>query len=134
MADKPRRPILHLKLTPPDPAEEIPRAPKLPVAPPVRPALGVAAGRKTLTVREFTPAPRPARPPRPPRAAAPAAKPSPLDWKCKPCGKSLAVPPELGDEDPVRCPSCNARLGLARDFRSDPPNLAKVRARMVAKA
>ena len=51
------------------------------------------------------------------------------EWKCRPCGTVLQVAPELGDDDSVRCPSCNARLGLARDFRSDPPNIEKLRAR-----
>jgi hypothetical protein len=35
----------------------------------------------------------------------------------------------LTDEDSVRCPACNARLGLVKDFSGDEPNLAKVRAR-----
>jgi hypothetical protein len=34
----------------------------------------------------------------------------------------------------VRCPSCNARLGLASDFRADPPNVEKLRARHLKKA
>jgi hypothetical protein len=42
--------------------------------------------------------------------------------------------PELADEDSVRCPSCNARLGLASDFRADPPNVEKLRARHLKKA
>jgi DNA-directed RNA polymerase subunit RPC12/RpoP len=103
MVDKPRRPILHLK-----------SAPKLPITP------------------DFTP---------PSRAKAkvvvPEAKPKASDkapeWKCKPCGKGFDVAAELADDDAVRCPACNARLGLAKDFRSDPPNLAKVRARPTAK-
>jgi DNA-directed RNA polymerase subunit RPC12/RpoP len=53
-------------------------------------------------------------------------------WKCKPCGKPFQVLTELADEDSVRCPACNARLGLASDFRSDPPNLERVRARLAA--
>jgi len=53
----------------------------------------------------------------------------PKEFKCRPCGTVLQVAPELADEDSVRCPSCNARLGLARDFRSDPPNFEKLRAR-----
>jgi DNA-directed RNA polymerase subunit RPC12/RpoP len=51
-------------------------------------------------------------------------------WKCKPCGKSLQVDSALADDADVRCPSCNARLGLAADFRLDPPG-TKVRARLV---
>jgi DNA-directed RNA polymerase subunit RPC12/RpoP len=62
--------------------------------------------------------------------APPAAK--AMTWKCKPCGKPFQVLAELADEDSVRCPACNARLGLAADFRSDPPNLEKVRARLAA--
>jgi DNA-directed RNA polymerase subunit RPC12/RpoP len=65
--------------------------------------------------------------------AAPAAAssaPKAQTWKCKPCGKPFQVLSELADEDSVRCPACNARLGLAADFRGDPPNLEKVRARL----
>ena len=64
--------------------------------------------------------------------AAPVAPPAPkaMTWKCKPCGKPFQVLAELTDEESVRCPACNARLGLAADFRSDPPNLEKVRARL----
>ena len=65
--------------------------------------------------------------------AAPAAPPPrAMTWKCKPCGKPFQVLAELADEDSVRCPACNARLGLAADFRSEPPNLEKVRARLAA--
>lgn len=75
-------------------------------------------------------APKPAakpslRPPRPPKAAKP---PEPA-WKCRPCGSAFDVPATAADEDAVRCPSCNAKLGLARDFRMDPPNIEKLRAR-----
>ena len=70
-----------------------------------------------------------AAPPPPPPAPAPVG-----DWKCKPCGTRFDPPPELADEDHVRCPSCNARLGLASDFRADPPNVAKLRARHLKKA
>jgi hypothetical protein len=55
-------------------------------------------------------------------------------WKCKPCGKPFQVLSELADDDSVRCPACNARLGLAADFRSEPPNLEKVRARLAVEA
>lgn len=78
------------------------------------------------TARTVIVAPSP--PPPPPPA------PAVGDWKCKPCGTRFDPPAELADEDSVRCPSCNARLGLAADFRSDPPNLAKLRARHVKKA
>ncbi len=64
--------------------------------------------------------------------AAPAATSPPpgQTWKCKPCGKPFQVLSELADEDSVRCPACNARLGLAADFRADPPELERVRARL----
>lgn len=71
-----------------------------------------------------------------PQAAAPEPPPPPAptgDWKCKPCGTRFDPPAELADADSVRCPSCNARLGLASDFRGDPPNLAKLRARWLKK-
>jgi hypothetical protein len=63
-----------------------------------------------------------------------AAAPSPPEWKCKPCGTAFSVPAELADDESVRCPSCNARLGLASDFRMDPPNISRLRARAVAPA
>lgn len=56
------------------------------------------------------------------------------DWKCKPCGTRFDPPAELADEDHVRCPSCNARLGVAADFRADPPRVEKTRARYLKKA
>jgi DNA-directed RNA polymerase subunit RPC12/RpoP len=64
--------------------------------------------------------------------AAPAPAPKAQTWKCKPCGKPFQVLSELADEEWVRCPACNARLGLAADFRGDPPNLERVRARLAA--
>ncbi|NQE61952.1 hypothetical protein [Caulobacter sp. RHG1] len=69
-------------------------------------------------------------------AAPPPPPPAPVvgDWKCKPCGTRFDPPVDLPDEESVRCPSCNARLGLASDFRADPPNLAKLRARHLKKA
>jgi hypothetical protein len=72
----------------------------------------------------------------PQAAAPPPPPPVPVvgDWKCKPCGARFDPPAELADEDSVRCPSCNARLGLASDFRADPPNVAKLRARWLKKA
>jgi len=54
-------------------------------------------------------------------------------WKCKPCGTSFQVDAGLGDGEAVRCPSCNARLGLAGEFRQDPPS-PKLRARPVGAA
>jgi DNA-directed RNA polymerase subunit RPC12/RpoP len=76
------------------------------------------AGRKRVVIT----APEP--PPPPPATG---------DFKCKPCGTRFDPPAELADEDSVRCPSCNARLGLASDFRADPPNVDKLRARYLKK-
>ena len=66
---------------------------------------------------------------KPARAPAPPA-PAPVqhDWKCKPCGAGLSIEDHLTDEVVIRCPSCNAKLGLVSDFRADPPP-AKLRAR-----
>lgn len=75
---------------------------------------------------------RPARPsaPEPPPAPPPAVG----DWKCKPCGTRFDPATDLADDDSVRCPACNARLGLASDFRADPPHVEKLRARHLKKA
>jgi DNA-directed RNA polymerase subunit RPC12/RpoP len=75
---------------------------------------------------------------KPPEAPTPAAPSAPVEakpqlWKCKPCGKTFEVPAELGDEEAMRCPACNARLGLAKEFRVADPEQAKVRARPVAR-
>jgi hypothetical protein len=135
MVDKPRRPILHLKFGSAESADPEAPAPERPAtAPAARAPLEAPAPRSsTKTVREFTPT-RSVRPPRAPRFEAPPPPKPTFAWKCKPCGKGLDVAPELADDEAVRCPSCNARLGLARDFRSDPPNVDKVRARWVGKA
>ncbi|HEY3888236.1 MAG TPA: hypothetical protein VGL73_06655 [Caulobacteraceae bacterium] len=66
----------------------------------------------------------------PPATAVAASSPPAQIWKCKPCGKPFQVLSELADQDSVRCPACNARLGLAADFRADPPELERVRARL----
>lgn len=68
---------------------------------------------------------KPAAPPPPPP------KPS-FGWKCKPCGKGFDPPAEGPDDEVVRCPNCNARLGMAGEFRADPVP-ARVRARQVKK-
>lgn len=98
--------------------------------------------RKVLSLKSGVAAPggppplqrlqRPARPviPEPPPPPPPATG----DWKCKPCGARFDPPADLADEDSVRCPSCNARLGLAADFRADPPRVEKLRARYLKKA
>ena len=73
---------------------------------------------------------RPARPPRPPRPfreAKPVERPS-HGWKCKPCGAFFDPPAEGPDDEVVRCPGCNARIGIAGDFRQTPPP-ARLRAR-----
>jgi hypothetical protein len=107
---RPRRPILKLKIAPPPrPAPEPPPKPSRPT--------WIAPRRE---VRAEPEAPTPA---------------APLhDWKCKPCGTSFTPSAELAEEDAVRCPSCNARLGRAVDFRADPPRLEKLRARLVKRA
>jgi hypothetical protein len=77
----------------------------------------------------------------PPKVAPPEAfKPAPqappavqFDWKCKPCGAGVLIDAALGDEVVVRCPSCNAKLGTAGDFRAEPPP-SKLRARPVKRA
>jgi DNA-directed RNA polymerase subunit RPC12/RpoP len=63
-----------------------------------------------------------------PAVAPPMPAPS-MVWKCRPCGSSFEPPREGPDDEVVRCPSCNARLGKAGDFRLDPPPLEKLRAR-----
>ena len=65
----------------------------------------------------------------------PPPKPKPVErWKCKPCGETFEVAPELADEDAERCPACNARLGRARQFREETPEGGGMRARRVADA
>jgi DNA-directed RNA polymerase subunit RPC12/RpoP len=100
MSDAPRRPILKLKYAPPA---------KLAAEPKPAPRLG---------------SPRFVKPARAPAPALPQHA-----WKCRPCGTGFTPAPDLEDDDSVRCPACNARLGRAADFRSDPPNLDKLRAR-----
>jgi uncharacterized paraquat-inducible protein A len=66
-------------------------------------------------------------------ATAPAAKTAPpaAGWRCKPCGAAVEIGPSLDEADDVRCPSCGAVLGRAGQFRSDPPQLQRLRARRV---
>lgn len=106
MTEPPRRPILKLKSPPP----AIPR-PEAPVLPP-------KGGTRIFTPRR-EPAPALSDAPAP---AAPAAA-----WKCRPCGMGFDVADSLADEDWVRCPKCNARVGRAGDFRAG--RLEKLRAR-----
>ena len=70
----------------------------------------------------------------PPAAPADASAPAAYTWKCRPCGTPFIPPREGPDEEAVRCPACNARLGRAGDFRLDPPPLEKLRARAVKAA
>ncbi|WP_374574383.1 hypothetical protein [Phenylobacterium sp.] len=94
MTERPRRPILHLKLNP------------------------------------DRPLPTPAAPaPKPEPVKAPPPMPVGEVWKCKPCGASIALT-DMPMEGDVRCPSCNARLGKAEDFRADPPRTERLRARL----
>jgi DNA-directed RNA polymerase subunit RPC12/RpoP len=86
--------------------------------------------RRPILHLKFAPADPPAPPPAPAARAPEPAK--ALTWKCKPCGKAFQTPAELADDESVRCAACNARLGLAADFRADPPNLDRVRARLAA--
>jgi DNA-directed RNA polymerase subunit RPC12/RpoP len=66
-------------------------------------------------------------------------RPSPLSppqplvrWKCRPCGAAFDPPTDIGLDEAVRCPKCNARLGKAADFRCEPPAFDRLRARPVA--
>jgi DNA-directed RNA polymerase subunit RPC12/RpoP len=52
-------------------------------------------------------------------------------WRCKPCGAAVDLDSGLADADEVRCPSCRALLGRAGQFRSDPPQVQRIRARRV---
>ena len=69
---------------------------------------------------------RPAPPPAPP-------PPPQYDWKCKPCGAGLSIEDGRADDVVMRCPSCNAKLGVVADFRADPPP-ARLRARPTRRA
>ena len=106
-SEPPRRKILSLK-----------SGVAAPGGPPPLERIQRPAGYKRVVVK----APEP--PPAPPATG---------DFKCKPCGTRFDPPTELADEDSVRCPSCNARLGLASDFRAVPPNVDKLRARYLKK-
>jgi DNA-directed RNA polymerase subunit RPC12/RpoP len=74
--------------------------------------------------------------PEPIRKAAPPPPPPPppaqvFAWKCKPCGAGFNVGDELAEDVVIRCPSCNAKIGVVADFRAD-PTPTKLRARPVA--
>ena len=111
MTDSPRRPTLHLKFPPA-------QAPGGPAPTP----------RQTFAPSSFTPSNFASRKFASAAFKRPAVK-TP-GWKCKPCGTSFQVSGDLADEDAVRCPSCNARLGRAGDFLGEPPALDRVRARL----
>jgi DNA-directed RNA polymerase subunit RPC12/RpoP len=69
--------------------------------------------------------PEPLRPIKPAKLAKPAkpAAPPPepvYGWKCKPCGQGFDPPVDAMDDEAVRCPKCNAKLGKAGDFKLDP--------------
>ncbi len=106
MTERPKRPILHLKLGAPTPVIKPPERPSAPLPVPAAPRA----------------------PMRKPFARKPVAQ-KPASWKCRPCGAAFDPPASLADDEHVRCPSCNARLGLAGDFRSDPPAVDRLRAR-----
>ncbi len=66
--------------------------------------------------------PEPIRAPKPAKPAKVEPPPPPsYGWKCKPCGKGFDPPPGAPDDETVRCPNCNARIGLVGDFKQDPP-------------
>jgi len=108
MTDKPRRPTRSPKNPPPP--KPVPEPVVAPVAAP----------------KPFAFSPRPSRAP---KREVPA--PVVYGWRCKPCGTGFNVPTDLAEDESVRCPACNARLGLLKDFQGDEPNLAKVRARKI---
>jgi hypothetical protein len=126
------RAILKLKLSGTTP--EAPEKPEAGAAPVVKTRVPLFGDRKV--VREFTPPPQ-AESKRPPRRVfAPPPEPPPPahTWRCKPCGKAFDLDDMLADSDDVRCPNCNARLGLASAFRYEDPETAKIRARFIGKA
>lgn len=95
---------------------------------PRRPTLSLKSGVAPKTMEELfgkKAAAKAAPPPPPPPAPS-------FGWKCKPCGKGFDPPAEGPDDEVVRCPNCNARVGVAGDFRTDPPP-ARLRARPVKK-
>jgi len=74
---------------------------------------------------------RTARPSRPPKAPKPPPPPAQIfGWKCKPCGQGFDPPEGAPEDQDVRCPSCNARVGKVGDFALDPPP-NRLRARRV---
>jgi DNA-directed RNA polymerase subunit RPC12/RpoP len=76
------------------------------------------------------------RPPRPilhlKGKTAPAPNAPQTSWRCKPCGAVVEIASDLADTDTIRCQACGASLGKAGQFRSDPPQLQRLRARQVS--
>lgn len=71
---------------------------------------------------------KPARPVLRLKTAPPPSRP-PSRWRCKPCGGVVVLTGREADTDVIRCPACNARLGVAAKFYGDPAEVARVRAR-----
>lgn len=62
-------------------------------------------------------------PPAAPPAPEPSPQPAPAEatgerWKCKPCGGVVILTGDEPADQDIRCPACNARLGLAGDFQA----------------
>ncbi len=76
------------------------------------------APRRPILSLKFPPAPKAAPPPAPKEQR----------WKCKPCGAAVVLTGSEPEDREIRCPACNAKLGLAGQFLSDPPS-PKIRAR-----
>ena len=77
-----------------------------------------------VVTRPLGPEPlKPLRPAKPFKAAPPPPPPPEptYGWKCKPCGQGFDPPAGAPDDETVRCPNCNARVGLVGDFKQDPP-------------
>ena len=81
------------------------------------------APRRPILKLKFPPAAPPAPEPAPPTPPALVGD----RWKCKPCGGIVVITGDEPADQDVRCPACNARLGLAGDFQAE--GEAKVRAR-----
>lgn len=57
-----------------------------------------------------------------------------IRWKCKPCGTPFELSPNRDGADVIRCPTCNARLGRADQFRGRSEPVQGVRARRAERA
>ena len=88
-------------------------------------------GRRPI-LRLKNPPPLPVPPPPPASAARPGQPATEPGWKCKPCGARLVLPETWADGDELRCPNCNAKIGMVKDIMSDPPETSRLRARRVA--